>query len=139
MKGCVDGCCHFRNWREPRPYGSTVAYEEFVECENPDIPEELFDTMELPAKSCEFFTPSAEKVIPKTTTTKVDPYERKIIGPRYLRYSGSDGYYVFDLKSLDVVRGKDGKMMIMPEKARIILFMKTLRDDAPVIIPRRFR
>jgi hypothetical protein len=25
-------CIHFRSWSEPRPYGSTTAYEHFEDC-----------------------------------------------------------------------------------------------------------
>jgi len=31
MQYCED-CAYFKSWRESRPYGSTVAYENFAEC-----------------------------------------------------------------------------------------------------------
>lgn len=36
-KECV-GCPYYRQWREPRPYGSTEVYEYLRECtvEDPD-------------------------------------------------------------------------------------------------------
>ena len=31
-KPCCDDCVHYSEWREPHPYGSTVAHEYCVEC-----------------------------------------------------------------------------------------------------------
>ena len=64
-------------------------------------------------------------------------YVRKCPGPRYKIVSGPRGHYVFDFKSLDVVR-KDGKFFMGREKSEASEFLRTLSEDAPVTIPRKF-
>jgi len=63
---------------------------------------------------------------------------RKCPGHRYKILSGPGGHYVYDYKSLDVMR-KDGKFFIDKEGKEINDFFRTLREDAPVTIPRKFQ
>ena len=32
VRPCCEDCIHYAAWREPHPYGSTVAYENCAEC-----------------------------------------------------------------------------------------------------------
>ena len=63
---------------------------------------------------------------------------RKCPGPRYKVISGPGGHYVYDYKSLDVVK-KDGKFFMGKEKQEAREFLRSLNEDAPVIVPRKFQ
>ena len=69
--------------------------------------------------------------------TEGQKYIRKCPGPRYKVVSGPGGHYVYDFKSLDVVK-KDGKFFMTSLKGEAIEFFHTLNDEAPVAIPRNF-
>ena len=59
-------------------------------------------------------------------------------GPRYKVISGPGGHYVYDYKSLDVVK-KDGKFFMGKEPSEAREFLRSLNEDAPVIVPRKFQ
>ena len=64
-------------------------------------------------------------------------YVRQCPGPRYKVVSGHGGHFVYDYKSLDVVR-KDGKFFIGKEE-EAKEFLRILHEDAPIAIPRKFK
>jgi hypothetical protein len=68
------------------------------------------------------------------------PDERYIHGDRYSVREGTEGFYVYDQKSLDVVKGADGKYFMTDFKRDAYAFMDTLKDDAPVVrpVPKKF-
>lgn len=57
QKGCYQ-CRFYLEWTEKHPYGSTTASETLCECDNPAMPEEVFDTMELPIDNCPYMEPN---------------------------------------------------------------------------------
>jgi hypothetical protein len=61
-----------------------------------------------------------------------DKFVRNCPGPRYKVISGPGGHYVYDYKSLDVVR-KDGKFFMGKEPSEAREFLQSLNEEAPLI------